>query len=269
MTRMFRLVGVLNEDSDEYHLYSTNLARDDYHASDITQLYRARWKIELLFKELKSRFGLDEINTTDPYIIEAVIIVVAISLLMNRVIMDELRKSGAKRQRGDDGAYVSSACLPCRRCSHTLERHVGTAVPVLNLGYELPGLDELLLWALRDPNPHRPRLREQVSQASSGRNLSDEPVSLFGGSSGGFGSVIHSLREYAVFSDLYRAQYPRQRKTHSVFRPSYISDLAQYCPAQLSAPPQCAIKLQRMIRNHIEKWFQTVAMRIDRFHSFW
>jgi transposase-like protein len=22
-------------------------------------------------------------------------------------------------------------------------------------------------------------------------------------------------------------------------------------------------------RNHIEKWFQTVAMRIDRFHSFW
>jgi putative transposase len=22
-------------------------------------------------------------------------------------------------------------------------------------------------------------------------------------------------------------------------------------------------------RNHIEKWFQTIAMRIDRFHSFW
>ena len=22
-------------------------------------------------------------------------------------------------------------------------------------------------------------------------------------------------------------------------------------------------------RNHIEKWFQTVSMRIDRFHSFW
>jgi len=21
--------------------------------------------------------------------------------------------------------------------------------------------------------------------------------------------------------------------------------------------------------NHIEKWFQTVSMRIDRFHSFW
>jgi hypothetical protein len=22
-------------------------------------------------------------------------------------------------------------------------------------------------------------------------------------------------------------------------------------------------------RNHMEKWFQTVAMPIDRFHSFW
>jgi hypothetical protein len=22
-------------------------------------------------------------------------------------------------------------------------------------------------------------------------------------------------------------------------------------------------------RNHIGKWFQTVSMRIDRFHSFW
>ena len=50
---------MLNEDSGEYHLYVTNLARDNYHAPDIAQLYRARWEIELLFKELKSRFGLD------------------------------------------------------------------------------------------------------------------------------------------------------------------------------------------------------------------
>ena len=65
-TRTFRLVGVLDEDSDEYHLYLTNLAGDDYHASDIAQLYRARWEIELLFTELESRFGSDGINTTDP-----------------------------------------------------------------------------------------------------------------------------------------------------------------------------------------------------------
>jgi putative transposase len=30
------------------------------------------------------------------------------------------------------------------------------------LGYELPDLDELLLWASQHPNPHRERLRSQV-----------------------------------------------------------------------------------------------------------
>ncbi|ELY93704.1 transposase (ISH5) [Natrialba taiwanensis DSM 12281] len=57
---MRRLVGVRNDDSGEYHLYLTNLDRDDYRAPDIAQLYRARWEIELLFKELKSRFGRDQ-----------------------------------------------------------------------------------------------------------------------------------------------------------------------------------------------------------------
>jgi putative transposase len=33
---------------------------------------------------------------------------------------------------------------------------------MLELGYELPDLDELLLWAMREPNPHRERLRSQV-----------------------------------------------------------------------------------------------------------
>jgi putative transposase len=28
-------------------------------------------------------------------------------------------------------------------------------------------------------------------------------------------------------------------------------------------------QLNYSTRNHIEKWFQTVSMRIDRFHSFW
>ena len=155
---------MLNEDSDEYHLYLTNLARDNYHAPDIAHLYQARWEIELLFKELKSRLGLDEINTTDPYIIEALIIVAALLLLMSRVIVDELRKLDAKRQGSDDDTAASSTRLPPRRCSHALERHAHLVqlYLMLDLGYEMPDLDELLLWSSRDPNPHRPRLREQV-----------------------------------------------------------------------------------------------------------
>jgi len=33
---------------------------------------------------------------------------------------------------------------------------------MLELGYEPPDLDELLLWAAQNPNPHRKRLRQEV-----------------------------------------------------------------------------------------------------------
>jgi len=171
-TRTFRLVGLRNDETEEYHLYLTNLGKDDYSAPDIAQLYRARWEVELLFKELKSRFGLDEINTTDAYIIEALIIMSAISLMMSRVIVDELRSLEA-RQREDEAAAdadESASRLPRRRCSLAVERHAHLIQLYLmvELGYELPDLDELLLWASRNPNPHRDRLREQVERGEFG-----------------------------------------------------------------------------------------------------
>jgi IS4 transposase len=165
-TRTFRLVGLRNEESEEYHLYLTNLGKDAYSAPDIAQLYRARWEVELLFKELKSRFGLDEINTTDAYIIEALIIMAAISLMMSRVIVDELRSLEARQREADTAADAdkSASRLPRRRCSLAVERHAHLIQLYLmvELGYELPDLDELLLWASRNPNPHRQRLRRQV-----------------------------------------------------------------------------------------------------------
>jgi len=163
-TRTFRIVGLLNDTDEEYHLYLTNLAEDDYSAPDIAQLYRARWEVELLFKELKSRFGLDEINTTDAYVIEALIIMAAISLMMSRVIVDELQKLDAKERESADDAVASSTRVPRRRCSTAVERHSHLIhlYVMLDLGYNFPDLDALLLWASRDPNPHRPRLRERV-----------------------------------------------------------------------------------------------------------
>ena len=167
-TRTFRLVGLRNEETEEYHLYLTNPPVEDYSAPDIAQLYRARWEVELLFKELKSRFGLDEINMTDAYIIEALIIMAAISLLMSRVIVDELRSLEARQREVEAAADADSLALrlPRRRCFLAVERHAHLIqlYLMIELGYELPDLDELLLWTSRDPNPHRDRLREQVER---------------------------------------------------------------------------------------------------------
>ena len=110
-TRTFRLVGLRNDKTEEYHLYLTNLHREGCSAPDIAQLYRARWEVELLFKELKSRFGLDEINTTDAYIIEALIIMAGISLMMSRVIVDELRKLEARQRETESAADADSVMI--------------------------------------------------------------------------------------------------------------------------------------------------------------
>jgi IS4 transposase len=96
------MVGLHDATDDEYHLFLTNLDEDTYSAPDIAQLYRARWAAELLFKELKSRFGLNEINTTDPYLIEALILIAAISLMMSRVIINELQKLDAQQRESAD-----------------------------------------------------------------------------------------------------------------------------------------------------------------------
>jgi IS4 transposase len=167
-TRQFRLVGLLDDDDAEYHLYFTNLPRSEYSAPDIAQLYRARWEVELLFKELKSRFRLDEINTTKPYIIEALVIMAAISLVISREIVDELHKLDAERCEAAD-ADESASRLPRSRCSLAVERHAHLIqlYLMIELGYELPDLDELLLWASQNPNPHRPRLLAEVESGES------------------------------------------------------------------------------------------------------
>jgi putative transposase len=62
----FRLVGVLDDETKEYHLYVTNLPVDRFPAETVARIYRARWTIELLFKSLKSDWAWllrDEVKT--------------------------------------------------------------------------------------------------------------------------------------------------------------------------------------------------------------
>jgi len=126
--------------------------------------------VELLFRS-SNQSKLDEINTIKPYMIEALIIVTVTSLMISRVILDELHELDAKRRDAAD-ADGSTSRLPPRRGSLAVERHTHLIQPslIMELGYELPDLDESLLWASRNPNPHRERLRDEVE---SGEFASD------------------------------------------------------------------------------------------------
>ncbi|ELY73849.1 transposase (ISH8) [Natrinema pellirubrum DSM 15624] len=68
-TKRFRVVGVHNEDADDYHLYITNLARKEFFPADLAEIYRCRWEVELLFRELKTQYELDEFDTSDEHVV--------------------------------------------------------------------------------------------------------------------------------------------------------------------------------------------------------
>jgi IS4 transposase len=105
-TRTFRLVGVWNEEEEKCHLYVTNLPVADYSTSDIAQLYRARWEVELLFKELKSTYNLDQVPTSNPVVVEALLLVALILLVVSRMLLDLLRKI-VDREAADDSDDLS------------------------------------------------------------------------------------------------------------------------------------------------------------------
>ncbi len=70
---LVRLVAIYNDEDEKHHIYITNIQKDVLNAKDIAKLYGARWDIELLFKELKSRYALDVLETKNVQIIEAFI----------------------------------------------------------------------------------------------------------------------------------------------------------------------------------------------------
>ncbi|MDF0591423.1 transposase, partial [Candidatus Methanocrinis natronophilus] len=87
----FRLVGIYNEDEDKYHLYVTNISPELLEPEEVARLYGARWEIEILFKELKSRYALDMVPTSNPQVIEAMIWIAILTLIICRKIYKVLR----------------------------------------------------------------------------------------------------------------------------------------------------------------------------------
>jgi len=79
------------------------------------------------------------------------------------------------------------------------------------------------------------------------------------------------LLEVDVFSrrgtDPAAAFLHRLTQKHDVAEKVFLVDAGGYLTA-LSRHDLSGL-LDYRIRNHIEKWFETVTMRIDRFHSFW
>lgn len=87
----FRLVGVLNKKSKKYHFYLTNITPEQLTAEDVALLYRARWSVELVFKELKSLYKLDVISSGAPVVVESLVLVAMLTLVVSHRLLNHMR----------------------------------------------------------------------------------------------------------------------------------------------------------------------------------
>jgi IS4 transposase len=87
----FRLVGVLDEETGEYHLYITDIMPEQLPAEDVALLYRARWSIEMVFKELKRLYKLDDIPSDKPVVIKSLVMVSMLTLVVSHRVLNLMR----------------------------------------------------------------------------------------------------------------------------------------------------------------------------------
>lgn len=90
--QQFRVVGIRDARTDEYHLYITNVPPDKLAAEDIRATYALRWQIELLFKELKQCYRADQMPSRKREIVEALLYAAVLTLIVSRRLLDLVRK---------------------------------------------------------------------------------------------------------------------------------------------------------------------------------
>ena len=90
-TQRLRVVGLKDEASGEYHLYCTNVAPDKLSAEDVRAVYAARWQVELLFRELKSTYRIDELPSARRPVVEALVYAAILTFTVSRRLREVVR----------------------------------------------------------------------------------------------------------------------------------------------------------------------------------
>ncbi len=80
----YRIVAIRDDDTRKYHSYITNIPPQMLTAEQIASTYRARWLIELLFKELKTGYRIDEIPSARKEVAEAFLYAAVLTFLVSR-----------------------------------------------------------------------------------------------------------------------------------------------------------------------------------------
>ena len=157
-TKRFRVVGVRDEDADDYLLYITNLPREEFLPADLATLYRCLWEVERLFRELKTQYELDEFDTRNRDVVE--ILLYAALLLVSRDLLYLVTE-----QADDELAF------PPERRAATFRSHAQLILHELGeyLSCSPPPLLERLIEDAQKIHQQRPILQETLATATQPR----------------------------------------------------------------------------------------------------
>ncbi len=89
-TERFRLVAIRDTEERTYHCYLTSIPLEILSAVEVATTYRARWEIELVFKELKSGYRLDDIQSQKKEVVESLIYAAVLTLMVSRKLLQSI-----------------------------------------------------------------------------------------------------------------------------------------------------------------------------------
>jgi len=156
----FRLVGVRNEETGEYHLYITNVPAEKLSAEDVARTYAVRWLIEMAFKQLKSAYRIDQMPSSKRPIVEALLYAALITMMASRVLLDHVR-SRLRAEMADRLPEDRWAAVFAVAAAEILALVLRSAAQAKAIA---PFLETMLLKEAIDPNRGRPRLLARVEQ---------------------------------------------------------------------------------------------------------
>lgn len=168
LRRRFRLVAVRHPLTHLYYLYLTNVDPAVVSPAAIGPLYRARWLVELTFKQLKSFYQLESFRSCNVHVVHALIYSALLTLVASRHLERLLR------QRLQDAETVdrqqAPADVPWLRLAAVL---TALSAPLLQAVLQQAGavragcdLTSLILAEATDPNHSRPTLCQTLERTA-------------------------------------------------------------------------------------------------------
>jgi len=152
-TQQLRVIGLRDPDTGVHHLYVTNVPPDKLSAEDIRAIYALRWQIELLFKELKRHYRLEDMPSAKRPVVEVLLHAAILTLIASRRLLAVVRSALGKR-----GARVPNQRWAAVLESVAQELLVIVLLPPRHTRDLVRRVTRTLLHEAVDPNKARPPL---------------------------------------------------------------------------------------------------------------